>query len=293
MNDTHSQVLPTYWYLSDTYPISTLEKYDAHQIDIIRKKDNIIYNEGAYIVHYSEFDSRILDRKTARIILDGRIPYQTDDEALRRLVGALERERVSYASIRFPINYQYARILEDADFRLADSILYLYQHVDIHKSPPANLAVRSGDSKDLAALKTMTEGAFIYGRFYHDPVVSRTQADGIYISWLENSLKREVCDELFVVNSPEGIPAGYLGVKIVSSDQKFPLASIELVLVDKSFRGKGYSRALIDAAFDYALKHKIRTVLIDTQLSNTPAIRSYLSAGFSFGTTYLTYRISL
>ena len=56
-------------------------------------------------------------------------------------------------------------------------------------------------------------------------------------------------------------------------------AHLWFLLVDRAFRCKGLGRRMFDLAIDYARRHSIRAITIETQSNNVPACRFYAAMG--------------
>jgi len=56
-------------------------------------------------------------------------------------------------------------------------------------------------------------------------------------------------------------------------------AHLWFLLVDNAFRGRGLGRHMFDLAIDYARRHGIRAITIETQSNNVPACRFYDAIG--------------
>ena len=52
------------------------------------------------------------------------------------------------------------------------------------------------------------------------------------------------------------------------------------VVIDETYRGKGYSKILMQAVIDDALSHDIKDLTLEVRVSNEPAVRLYESLGF-------------
>jgi len=56
-------------------------------------------------------------------------------------------------------------------------------------------------------------------------------------------------------------------------------ALLWFIMVDNAFRGRGLGRHMFSLAVDYARRHGIRALIIETQSNNVPACRFYAALG--------------
>lgn len=61
------------------------------------------------------------------------------------------------------------------------------------------------------------------------------------------------------------------------------LASIDNLVVARSFRGQGIATALIDSAKDWASQQQLKGIHLETQTNNAPACKLYARCGFTLG----------
>lgn len=55
---------------------------------------------------------------------------------------------------------------------------------------------------------------------------------------------------------------------------------INNVVIDEDFRGKGYSKVLMESLLDHGRKEGINEYTLEVRVSNTPAVKLYESLGF-------------
>lgn len=80
---------------------------------------------------------------------------------------------------------------------------------------------------------------------------------------------------LQVVRAADGGIAGFAVTGVGST-----LAYLQRVAVDPRFQGSGIGRSLVRASARWATKAGAATIMLNTQVENTPAIRLYESEGF-------------
>jgi dTDP-4-amino-4,6-dideoxy-D-galactose acyltransferase len=133
----------------------------------------------------------------------------------------------------------------------------------------------------------LARGAGRYSRFRVDPRIDREVFHAIYDAWLIRSVRREIADDVFV-GSVEGNDVGLVTVSATQAG-----ALIGLLAIGDSARGRGFGRALIEHAFEWAVKRGCRALRVATQLANEAACALYASVGCSVESRERTYHLWL
>jgi len=164
------------------------------------------------------------------------------------------------------------RLLESSGFYLSDIGVtwavetgkFIYKNM---KKKSINIATE----KDIPMLKEMAKSLFLESRFYNDPFFSKEEADNLYKTWIENSVKGSVADVVFHI--PD---TGFITCK------KLPLGTGEIVLIGirKDFRGKGMGTTLIEEAIKWFKMQGVGLVTVRTQLRNLSAMNFYVKLNF-------------
>jgi [ribosomal protein S18]-alanine N-acetyltransferase len=92
----------------------------------------------------------------------------------------------------------------------------------------------------------------------------------------EEELRQTASSFLIVLRTDAAPVAGYCAYRLV-----FDELQINNVAVRPEDRGKGYGRALVEAALDHGRRAGARLALLEVRRSNTAAQRLYLSLGFA------------
>ncbi|MBI4680394.1 MAG: GNAT family N-acetyltransferase [Nitrospirae bacterium] len=111
---------------------------------------------------------------------------------------------------------------------------------------------------------------FLESRFYNDPFFSKEEADKLYQTWMENSVKKKAADIVFCI--PD---VGFITCKKNVTN----IGEIGLVGVKKDFRGKAVGTALMKEAITWFKSQDINLVSVRTQLKNIDAMNFYLKLG--------------
>lgn len=179
-----------------------------------------------------------------------------------------------------------AHALEDAGFRLMDSILYFRRPL-ADPSPPAADFVRLARLSDVDAVVAVAQMAFhdYPGHYRSDPRLPRELADGIYPDWARRSLTDQptVADRVLVAEV-DGEIAGFGALKFQGE-----VADGTLFGVAPAWRGRGVYRELLLAALDAARVAGCTVMEYSTQLTNIPAQRTITRLGFTLDHAVFTF----
>lgn len=119
--------------------------------------------------------------------------------------------------------------------------------------------------------------AFVYSRFFNDPRLDAALAAKIYRQWTLEAFKRE--DKYFCVYFKDKIAAGFL---LFNIDKGADCSLIELVAVDKRYRGQKIGVSLLNASETFIGKAGISKIKVGTQGDNTAAMQLYTNCGFKY-----------
>lgn len=141
-------------------------------------------------------------------------------------------------------------------------------------------AVRMAESGDAEAVEKVAAGSFVYSRFHLDPLVSDQVASDIKGRWAANYFKGQRGDWM-VVPTFEGRVVGFN--QLLSKDDTL---IIDLIAVDPEHQGKGLATAMIKFAAENC--GDWQRMLVGTQVSNIPSMRTYEKLGFRMcGSSYV------
>lgn len=122
-----------------------------------------------------------------------------------------------------------------------------------------------------------------YSRFKLDSNFGIVNFKKLYEVWLAKSIDKKIADEVFVAHDINGVVIGFMTLAI-----KDFYCEIGLLAVDKSARGKGTGKDLIQAAKLFALQNEVKEIRVATQECNLVAMNFYQSCGFEiFKRTYI------
>ncbi|MFN3235339.1 MAG: GNAT family N-acetyltransferase [Gammaproteobacteria bacterium] len=192
-----------------------------------------------------------------------------------QLFSALKKAKIKllYAHC-FPDDITSQKVAKQFNGILADDkIIYRLSLDDVKPERFDNIITYRGDIT--LPLERMAHSIGKQSRFYLDENMPREIYKKVYSAWMQNALKREYADEVFVLQE-NGDPAALIVVK-----EKNGVGDISLLAVDDAYRGKGYAQQLISHAFSYFIGRGFTHAQVVTQTTNQPACHLYQRCGFS------------
>lgn len=169
------------------------------------------------------------------------------------------------------------KILESLGFYLSDiGVVWAiktekFSYNDINKNSKMRKSIKIAAPKDISMLRKMVKSLFGESRFYNDPFFSKEEANNLYQTWIENSVKGDTAD--IVLHIPN---KGFIVCR-----KLYPhIGEIVLIGVKKDFRGRGIGTVLTKKAIEWFSTQGINSISVRTQLRNLNAINFYLKSGF-------------
>ena len=241
-----------------------------------------------------KFDSEVLGFRVAKIL---NIKSRGSSEQLRtrikNLIGELTEKKIDYASIRSEsTNYPLAHALEENGFILVDGLITLSLEVSDLRFEKPDERIRAAIPRDVHDLKKITKGLYSTSRIFNDPLIPKDRANKFYIKWIENSVLGKAADSVLVWKEDKIL--GYVTLQKKGAAQRGSArgGQIPLLGVSEQARGKGIAKKLLNAALRKFKSWGVRQVVIETQMDNIPALRTYQSVGFKIMDSHFTFRWS-
>ncbi|PIR43602.1 hypothetical protein COV24_02140 [candidate division WWE3 bacterium CG10_big_fil_rev_8_21_14_0_10_32_10] len=265
--------------------------WSSEIINRVKNGTPIIFQENLGLVCYKEssFDTKVLKLNTARIYAI--IPSDIDNmESLRALVefvtDSLFSVGVEYATYRFnskDVNLQ--DVLLARGFTKVDDYVVLVRNAETPISEytrPQGISIRIAQELDVPILQKNHSHTFTSSRFFVDPAVTTEAATLMHSEWINNSVKKQVADEVMVAVDETDTPIGFITLS-VESKYNITTGHIPLIGVrrDPEFVGKKIGRLLMEAAFKWFNDRECTYFFIETQGANYAAIKSYEGAGYT------------
>ena len=97
--------------------------------------------------------------------------------------------------------------------------------------------------------------------------------------WSFASLYDDICETpaaVYLVGEVDGEIAGYAGTHIVIDE-----SHVTNLCIRPAYRGRGFGRTLMEALMEASRREGAEAVTLEVRVSNRPALRLYLSLGFT------------
>lgn len=169
------------------------------------------------------------------------------------------------------------KLLESSRFYLSDiGVTWAIRTGDFlcnkkNKDLGIKWSIRAAADKDIPGLKKISKSLFADSRFYNDPFYSKREADRLYMTWIENSVKGKFADAVFYIPGK-----GFITCRKAKRNK----GEIKLIGIARDYRRKGAGTVLIEEAMDWFKHQDIDLVSARTQLRNLDAMNFYLRLGF-------------
>ena len=134
-----------------------------------------------------------------------------------------------------------------------------------------SIPIRRADHNDIPMAREIAKSLFLYSRFYDDPFFTVEEADNLYQKWIENSIRGNTANIVFLIPH-----VGFIACRRL----KDAMGEIVLIGVRTAKQRQNIGRALIFVAMDWFKSEGISIVSVKTQLKNIPALNFYSRLGF-------------
>lgn len=138
------------------------------------------------------------------------------------------------------------------------------------------------DSGDLISL---SQEAGAHSRFRRDKYIKEGKFKDLYSLWIENSVKSDLAEEVFVHRAAERV------IAMITLAEKRGRANIGLVAVSPKFQGKGLGKLLMQTAEHWAIEKGLEEIEVVTQGDNESACKFYESLGYKLEKKRFVYHL--
>ncbi|MBI5247324.1 MAG: GNAT family N-acetyltransferase [Elusimicrobia bacterium] len=142
------------------------------------------------------------------------------------------------------------------------------------RTPLKGYAIRPARRSDVAQLKKIAAGSYIYSRYFFDRRFPDAICAKFYANWIEKSV-RGYSDAVLVAAKGSKV-LGYISCSMRAGSK----AGIDLVSVAPGAEGAGVGKALVRASLDWADARGAAVMEVVTQGRNYAAQRLYQGSGF-------------
>lgn len=234
-----------------------------------------------YNIENLEWDTNFFGIKSARICLNEKV----EENDIQDMINELKKENYQFVTIRNienqnKNNYALKNVdnifLADVNIEFKkelEGVIKLREKLDINNNLEYNQEIIN-----------ISKDSFKYSRFIND--INLKKSSEVYVQWAKNAFNRE--DKYFCTYKENHKVVGYLLFSI--SNKKLV---IELIAVSRKSQGKGIGKKLIENIEEFALKNKITTIQVGTQLNNISAQNFYIKCGFKHVANHSIYHLWL
>lgn len=241
---------------------------------------------GAVIFMFLGWDSDIFGFKIGRIEKMRLCQEKTaPDELLDYVIKDLRKNGYKHINTRIGLRDMEAfSVFEGAGFNLADIQITLCtpeKSADKKNVPlPLPLNIRQAGEEDMPQLKELVKGVFTDTRFVTDKRYPKGRVDTLYYEWVKNAMA-DPSRRVFVCEDKEDIIGFSICNVPADSAQMYGrrIGAIDLIAVHRDRRKQGAGKFIASFSLGW-LKDRVEKAEIRTQLSNVPAINTFIRAGF-------------
>ncbi len=222
------------------------------------------------MIEYLPWDSNFFHKKIGKIFVNS-----GNESNLEQLIENAINEQYQLLYLFTPENIiiEYP-ILNKFSGKLVDKKVLYTQNIEgtnVFIDSPIEEYLESKLSNDLESLSYLS-GSF--SRFHVDKNFNNDDFYRLYKTWIIKSLKKEICDKIFVLKEIDEI----LGmVTLKYGDQK---GEIGLIAVAESAQGKNIGKNLINVCIKDLISKNIFKIEVPTQFENLAACRFYEKCNF-------------
>lgn len=226
-------------------------------------------------IDFLEWDSEFFDKKTGRVFGDKVVDENTWSEFYDEIVSS-GFEQVYY--------FQDCKNTENVTFLVEKGLVFIDTQIVLDKRlnnlndvgvEVEDLVQKKISSELVSQMESLANDLAVKSRFYRDTKVDKRMVKMMYKNWISNSLSGEIADWVFGLKIENQI-VGFASFKKVEKAK----ASLELMMVDKGRRAEGLGSKLLNSSLLNLKKIEIANVVVETQISNSIALRFYEKLGF-------------
>lgn len=249
------------------------------------------------LIYESSWDTERLGMKTDKMIILSKIddPY-TLTMFITKTLNKHRSAKPRLIITRVPLNYisiiqaleLSGGIITDilVTYRLELNNLNLNKDKGIHNTFKC-WNTRNKDKITFKYAETLSEvkeaariasDAFRYSHYMQDPFIPKEKASRIYSDWVLEAFNNKNKDVILALHQDRIV--GFIICGKASITSRYNHGVIDLIAVDKGYRGKGIGTMLVKECINVCKEKKLKTVYVGTQLSNARAVRFYERMGF-------------
>lgn len=231
-------------------------------------------------IEFLPWDSDFFKRNIARLRLS-----LVNEQQMRSALTACKKADIECLYATLGSAQCNISLAEEHGFSLVGTrVTYEREAAPERKSNTSAVKIRLAVEKDTRQLVSLSRALSRESRFARDPRFGPAAAQRLYRAWTEKLLLDTSPTTQVLVATVSEKCAGFVAACV-----KNGIVHIELVIVDKKFRGKGVGSALMASCMAQYQKRGFKKFHVVTQGSNIAAQRLYQSCGFKLTAMVLDY----
>jgi dTDP-4-amino-4,6-dideoxy-D-galactose acyltransferase len=233
-----------------------------------------------------DWDTKFFGFKVVRLMMN-----RPSKEEFYNCLSKAKSENVALIyGVANPDDQQVKSLMKREGALLADE-KYTFRYVCEKENSEEHIQsdfIYSAQPKDWSEeLKALALQAGVYSRFKIDPKFRVEQFKALYTQWLEKSLSRTICNEVFVYRENQS----NLGLVTLKLDHE--QASIGLIAVAEQAARKAIGTKLLGKTKEFCAKNQVKHLFVATQKANVVACNFYQKNGFALSQSQLIYHVWL
>lgn len=230
----------------------------------------------SFLLKIDKWDSHFFKKKIARLEILGRKVYPGFSEALSDLLKTAGEKKVAYMVIKLfnPRRVYEQEIIRSGFKECGQSVDLKFVLRPVAKRIQAYTHyIRPAKRADILAIREIARDAFRLSYLYKAGFARRSEVNRYHMAWAENLIKDKEVEVL--VAERKGRVLGFITLGINMRKRE---ARINLIAVDKKFRGLGIGSQLVEKCIESA-RGRLKAIFVKTQKQNQ-AVSLYKKIGF-------------
>ena len=183
--------------------------------------------------------------------------------------------------------------LEQHGFRFIESWVFNSRSTKNAVEPDDPLPLRPARPSDEAYMLEYSKDAFETQRFHADPHIERSQADGLYESWIATSFRDPRMQTLVYEEHARPVASMTYYTSDLSNSFGLKFVMWKMALTDPEIRGRGVGTRLFRSLLHHHAAHGFDVVDSGLSLRNVVSLNLHNKCGFRVTCTQLTMHLWL
>lgn len=192
---------------------------------------------------------------------------------IRFMVAKIDGKNKNIIDLLSDYKFENIEELKTLRYNMGDNI------GDLSRYESRENKIRPFREEDVERIGRISAESFLYTRFMKDKRFGADKASKLNYKWAVNCCRGR--SEEVLVSEVENKVAGFITCNIERIwDENMQYGDIQLLAVDKNFRGRGLANDLVCAAKNWFRENNCKFVDVSTQSDNLPALEIYRKSNF-------------